>query len=221
LKIDDSLSWKDHIAAITSKLNKACYAIQSVKPFLSREILRMVYFSYVHSVLSYGIIFWGNSHLYIINNVFKIQKRIISIISKSGSHDPCCPLFKHLQILSLPSQHIFSLHVFVIKNRGLFQSNSEIHNLNTRFYHNMHLPSTNLTSVQKGVLYFGSKIYNHLPSNIKALANDTKLFKSTFQSYLMNIHFIVWMNFINQHPNDLSSFFSSHHYLVIIAYLLL
>ena len=128
---------------------------------------------------------------------------------------------KHLQILSLPSQYISSLLVYVIKNRGLFHSNSEIHNLNTRFYNNMHLPSTNLTSVQKGVLYFGSKIYNHLPSNIKALANDTKLFKSTFQSYLMNIHFIVWMNFINQHPNDLSSFFSSHHYLVIIAYLLL
>jgi hypothetical protein len=45
---DDSSSWKDHIAAITSKLNKACYAIRSVQPFLSREILRMVYFSYVH-----------------------------------------------------------------------------------------------------------------------------------------------------------------------------
>ena len=49
----------------------------------------MVYFSYVHSVLFYGIKFWGNSHLYIINNVFKFQKRIISIISNSGSRDPC------------------------------------------------------------------------------------------------------------------------------------
>ena len=91
LTIDDSLSWKDHIAAIMSKLNKTCYAIRSVKPFLSREILRMVYFSYVHSVLSYGIIFWGNSHLCIINNVFKVQKRILRIISNSVSRDPCQP----------------------------------------------------------------------------------------------------------------------------------
>jgi len=110
LTIDDSLSWKDHTCAITSKLNKACYAIQSVKPFLSREILRMVYFSYVHTVLSYGIIFWGNSHLYIINNVFKILKIIIRIISNSSSRDPCRPLFKYLQILSLPS-NIFSLYL--------------------------------------------------------------------------------------------------------------
>lgn len=91
---------------------------------------------------------------------------------------------QQLQILSLPSQYIFSLLVFVIKNRGLFESNSEIHDLNTRSNHNLHLPSTNLTSVQEGVLYSGSKIYNHLPSNITVLSNDTKLFKSTLKSYL-------------------------------------
>jgi hypothetical protein len=176
MAIDDSLSWKDRIAAITSKIHKACYSIRTVKTFLSKEILRMVYFSFVHSVLSYGIIFWGNSHLYIINNVFKIKKSIIRINSNSGNRDSRGPPFKHLQILSLPSQYIFSLLVFVIMNRNLFQSNSELHNLNTHFYHNMHLPSTNLTSVQKGVLYSGSKIYNHLPSNIKALANYVKLF---------------------------------------------
>ena len=59
LIIYNSLSWKDHIVALISKLNKACYAIRSIKPFLSADILRMMYFSYVHSVMSYGIIFWG------------------------------------------------------------------------------------------------------------------------------------------------------------------
>jgi len=51
LIIDNSLSWKDHIAALTSKLNKAHYAIMSMKPFLSVDILRMIYFSYIHSVM--------------------------------------------------------------------------------------------------------------------------------------------------------------------------
>jgi len=48
LIIDNSLSWKDHIAALTSKLNKACYAVRSIKPFMSVDILRMICFSYVH-----------------------------------------------------------------------------------------------------------------------------------------------------------------------------
>ena len=33
LIIDNSLSWKDHIIALTSKLNKACYVIRSIKTF--------------------------------------------------------------------------------------------------------------------------------------------------------------------------------------------
>jgi hypothetical protein len=50
--------------------------------------------------------------------------------------------------------------------------------------HNLHLPSTNLTSVQKGVLFSGSKIYNHLPSNVKMLSKDIKHFKSSLRTYL-------------------------------------
>jgi len=99
-------------------------------------------------------------------------KRIIRIITNTGCRYSCCQLFKQLQILSLPSQYIFSLFVFVNKNRGLFQSSSEIHDLKTRF--NCNLPSTNLALVQKRVFYSGSEIYNYLPSNTKVLSNDAK-----------------------------------------------
>ena len=78
-----------------------------------------------------------------------------------------------------------SLLVFVAKNRDLFLSNSEIHDINIRNNYNLHLPTTNLTLVQKGVLYSGSKIYNHLPHHIKALSNDQKLFKSKLKTFLM------------------------------------
>jgi hypothetical protein len=44
LTIDTSLSWK-YIEELKSELNKACYAIRSIKPFMSLEILRMPYFS--------------------------------------------------------------------------------------------------------------------------------------------------------------------------------
>jgi hypothetical protein len=87
--------------------------------------------------------------------------------------------------LLLPFQYIFSLIVFVNKNRELFLSNSEIHEINTRYNQNLHLPSTNFTLVQKGVLYSGSKIYNRLPLSIKAHSNDAKRFKTTLKSYLI------------------------------------
>jgi hypothetical protein len=90
------------------------------------------------------------------------------------------------RILSSLICNIFSLLVFVIKNRGLFLSNSEIHDIlvNTRYNYNFHLPSTNLTSVQKGVHYSGSKVFNHLPKNIEILCHILKRFKTILKSFL-------------------------------------
>jgi hypothetical protein len=38
---------------IVPELSKACYAIRSVRPFISFEALRMIYFSSVHLLKSY------------------------------------------------------------------------------------------------------------------------------------------------------------------------
>jgi hypothetical protein len=44
--------------------------------------MRMIYYSIIHSVRSYGIIFWGkSSHSSVI---FKLQKRVIRLIMGRG-----------------------------------------------------------------------------------------------------------------------------------------
>ena len=85
LIIDSSLSWKDRITELTPKLNKACYAIRAIRPFISLDVMKMIYFSYVHSLISYGIIFWSN--FYFSGSIFKIQKIIIRIITHAGRWD--------------------------------------------------------------------------------------------------------------------------------------
>jgi hypothetical protein len=40
LIIDSSLSWKDHITELILKLNKACYAIRAIKPFMSLDVMK-------------------------------------------------------------------------------------------------------------------------------------------------------------------------------------
>jgi hypothetical protein len=65
------------------------------------------------------------------------------------NRDSCCQLFRNLKILPLKSQYIFSLLLFVAENRELYESNSEIHNINTRFSSDLHTPTANLTTFQK------------------------------------------------------------------------
>jgi len=83
------------------------------------------YFSYVHSIISYEIIFWGNSSRS--EEIFKIQKRIIRIITNSRKNSSCRQLFKELNILPIQSQYIFSILLFVTKNKDQFLFNSQVH----------------------------------------------------------------------------------------------
>jgi len=113
LDIDSSLSWKKHIDQMMFKLSRACYAISNVKHFMSQDTLRTIYFSYFHSFLSYGIIFWGNSAYS--SNIFQIKKRIIRIIMNARNRDSCRQLFKNLKILPLKSQYIFPFIIYCWK----------------------------------------------------------------------------------------------------------
>jgi len=93
-------------------------------------------------------------------------------------------LFKKLEILPIKSQYIFFLLLFIAKNRDLYESNSEIHNIDTRFSLDLHTPAVNLTTFQKGPFYFGIKVFNHLPSNIKNTFHDISQFLSVLKSFL-------------------------------------
>jgi hypothetical protein len=105
-------------------------------------------------------------------------------MTKSGSRDSCRQLFKQLEILPLQYKYILSILLFVIKNKQLYTTNQEIHNINTRFNINIHLPVCNLTLFQKGAYFSGMKLFNHLPLQIQRLPNEIKLFKSALKIIL-------------------------------------
>jgi hypothetical protein len=115
INIDSALSWKNHITNLSGKLNKACYAVRAIKPLMSQESMKMIYYPYVHSLLLYGIIFWGNAPHN--ENIFKIQKRILRVMTGSGRLDSCRGLFKKLHLLPLQSQYIF-LYFFLLLKIG-------------------------------------------------------------------------------------------------------
>jgi hypothetical protein len=120
VSLDPTLSWQGHITKTIKKLSSACFAIRSLKSLLTINDLKIIYFAYAHSIIAYGIAFWGNA----INskNVFIIQKRIIRNIMNVNSKASCRGLFKYLNILPFYSQYILSLLLLVMKNMHLLQN---------------------------------------------------------------------------------------------------
>jgi hypothetical protein len=156
----------------------------------------MVYFSFFHSVMSYGLIFWGNSsHADI---VIKLQKRVIRIMMGCGYRESCRDLFKELNILPLKSQYIFSLMMFVVKNRDCFVANKECHEINTGQAVNLHLFQVNLTKYRNGVYHSGVKIFNSLPVKLKEISDNPKKFKSMLKEFLYSHSFYSLEEFFNK-----------------------
>ena len=73
-------------------LSTILFVVKNKELFTTDDTLKMIYYSCVHSIITYGLIFWGNSpHS---THIFKTQKRIIRIMTKSRRRDSCRQLFK-------------------------------------------------------------------------------------------------------------------------------
>jgi hypothetical protein len=169
LIINETLSWNQHIDQVATKMCSACYALRNLKHIVPQSTLRTICYAYIHSILSYSIIFWGRSSN--ANTLFILQKKIVRIITNTRVRESCKEAFKIMQIMTLYSQYIFSLILFTIKNKHLFSPNNEIHIYKTRKNTNLHLPTVNITIFYKAPYISGSKAFNPLPRHIKILAN--------------------------------------------------
>jgi len=59
LVINNKLSWRRHIDYNIPKLNSACYCVREIKLYVLQNTLQIIYYSYFHSIMTYGLIFWG------------------------------------------------------------------------------------------------------------------------------------------------------------------
>jgi hypothetical protein len=181
LYIDNRLSWSSHINHLRGKLSSSIFAIRKIREISGFEASKMVYFSYFHSILSYGIEFWGNSKD--VSILFKLQKQAIRTLLLLNRTHSCRNAFPNLKILTLTNVYIYKLSILIHRKRNILAVPQNIHYHNIRSKNELRLPKVHLTVTQKGPLYNGIKIYNHLPSDIKHL-EQLKKFKLQLKKWL-------------------------------------
>jgi hypothetical protein len=98
----------------------------------------------------------------------------------------CREFFKKFNILPPASELLLSLSSSVVDNTETFQTNSDIHNISTRYRYNLHVPNTNLTKYQKRVYYTGIELLNNLPPHYQKYKPSDKKFKPALKEYLLS-----------------------------------
>jgi hypothetical protein len=74
--------------------------------------------------------------------------------------------------------------MFVVNNIDLFVINVDKYTTVTRNSSNLYFPLSNQTIFQKGPQYFGVKVNNNLPGNIKQLSSNKNQFKKALLPFL-------------------------------------
>jgi len=179
--IDNNLTWKPHICKIKSKLGKTNAILSKLKHELPRSSLIMLYNSMFLPYLNYGILLWGS----LFENLVKLQKRAIRIVTLSKYNAHTEPIFKQLGILKL--QHLCALHelrfCYRLQNNllpyyfysGIFSKFSETHSHNTRGLENYLIPHFKHAYIKRNIRYRIPIIYNSAPSQMKSKINTCSL----------------------------------------------
>jgi hypothetical protein len=186
LQLDSQLSWQPRMNFLLHKLISVCFTLS---PILNIQTLRTVYFAHFHSLVIYGITFWGNTSS--MRKVFLIQRKVSRIMLRSSSWSSYRKWFKKLESLPIPSLYIHSLMVFFVDNMHYLQTNSSLHDINRRYKNQLHIHLVRLSAFQRSIICSAIKVFNKLPPTKSRLKNDKQFFKSAFKNYFLTHVFIL------------------------------
>jgi hypothetical protein len=108
---------------------------------------------------------------------------------ENENHELGTGFFVHWSVLDVRScrghsQYIYSLMMFVVKNREILDSNKAHCEINTRHIMDLHMHQVNLAVYGKEVYPMAVRIYNALPNTLKVISEDIKKFKNKLKEFL-------------------------------------
>lgn len=183
VRLESSLKWKSQVSQLENKLNKALFAIRTLRRSTDLQTSLIVYHSYFLSLVRYSIIFWG-SYKTQIDRIFIKQKEVIRILYNLSYRESCRPHFIRNGLLSVPAIFIYEIISFLKINPNYFDKYKMSHHYGTRNRNDFQLPPHRLNLFERSPLYKGLKFFNALPNHIKS-ESTTDGFLKKLKSFLI------------------------------------
>jgi hypothetical protein len=172
----------------TQKIEFCLFHYETIISHITIDSLTLIYFVHFQFIVTYGIIFWGNSPK--LKHIFLLQKKPLRIMLGLACRSSCRTWFKKHNILTVPCLYIFSLAMFFIKHLSYFQTDLALHYINTRQGNYLHRPLVHHSAIQEGITYYAIKVFSKLPVCIRQFQYDKVQFKNSLNSIFLFILFI-------------------------------
>ena len=175
--VDCSLSWKDHLISVTSKVSRGMRMLKKAKCYLPEVCLKNLYSSIVEPCFQYCCSIWGTCGVTEKNRLQKFQNRAARIVTNSKFDDSNRPLIERLrwktidELIAEESKTIVYKYLHGLAPQylcHLFTRNSvgearTLRNTST----GLKIPNTSSVSGQRCCSYLGTKPWKSLSTESK------------------------------------------------------
>lgn len=190
ITLDPHLKFNLHAKSLTKKL---CFGIRVLlrsRFYFPVHILRLLYFAFIHSHISYCISSWGITYQTHLFGIEHLQNQAIRIISFSTYTAPTCSIYNSWKILPLKRLVLIKLGLLIYRLRSRVividgfphdhLTNSNITRFSER--HNLLLPKARTNYGKQTALFSGIAFWNTIPVEIK-LSRSQSSFHCSLKSF--------------------------------------
>ena len=183
--IDESLTWKYHIAFVCSRLSRNIGIISKLRRYLSIQQLKQIYYNLIYPYISYSILAWSSVHK---THIKKIQvkqnniERLIFYAKTFGRETESAKLLLNLLDI-LTVDNIYRLEVLKFSHlwhngllpeifHDIFQYARNMHRYNTRYTakQNFYMYKVRTNTGKQSVSFMAIDIWKDIPSSLKDLS---------------------------------------------------
>ena len=157
--------------------------MRSIKPLMSLNTLKTIYYSFFNAIISYVAYLFGETHPHSVK-IFRMHKRVIRIMIGCENRVSYRSLFRRFEILPFVSHYTLSLMLFLVKNKNLFILNSVNHTKSRRQFKNFYQPILILIYTKVDYITWALKSSTVFLHSLKAYLIMFGNLKFVYDSYL-------------------------------------
>lgn len=193
VQVDEKLSFRIHFKLMYKRILKIVFSLRQMKHILDSRHLKLLYSSYIKSIINYCLIVFTAVPSVSLDPIFKLQKECCRIILKKPRRYPSILLFKQLEILPIKKQMEYEVLLFMYRYKhnmqpsafnDVWNTRDTVHNYETRFRGNFITDQTNRNFIFNSPLYSFPRLWNNLPEILKTIPTFLEFKRKVFYHIL-------------------------------------
>lgn len=183
--LDDHLSWKHHILALTGKIRKLKYIFKKLNTVRDIETIKLVYTALCQSLLSYCIVIWGSACATTFLKLERAQRAVLKIsLGKPFRYSTDC-LFQDCQFLRV-RQIFIKTTVLRFHKRSLLSARTSVRSRRNAIWPT---PTTRTIFGQKAPSFLGPFLYSRAHKELDLKQCLKSLCKRKVEEWLRNLNY--------------------------------